>query len=210
MSRCRYHEDPDYGVEASRRGDDDEAASRRYRCMETRARRSPSRTNSTREQARVQVASRGLPTPVYETLTPAPDFGLALRLHLPRATSFWIWKAIPSSAKAGLSICSATSGSMIRVTSSTTHDWAFTREEERQAFERFVDFVMARREQYPDLHIYHYAPYEPGAVKRLMGRYATREDEIDRLLRGRFFVDLYSIVRQAIRASVESYSHQAA
>ena len=29
----------------------------------------------------------------------------------------------------------------------------------------------------PDLNIYHYAPYEPAALKRLMGRYATREEE---------------------------------
>jgi hypothetical protein len=39
-----------------------------------------------------------------------------------------------------------------------------------------------------------------------MGRYATREEEIDRMLRRRLFVDLYQIVRHAIRASVESYS----
>src|SRR5262249_50432444 len=58
----------------------------------------------------------------------------------------------------------------------------------------------------PDLHIYHYAPYEPAALKRLMGRYATREEEIDRMLRADLFVDLYQVVRHAIRASVESYS----
>jgi hypothetical protein len=34
----------------------------------------------------------------------------------------------------------------------------------------------------------------------------TREDEIDRMLRGGVFVDLYAVVRHAIRASVESYS----
>jgi len=34
--------------------------------------------------------------------------------------------------------------------------------------------------QFPDVHIYHYAPYEPAALKRLMGRYATRENELDR------------------------------
>ncbi|WLA69416.1 AAA domain-containing protein [Bradyrhizobium diazoefficiens] len=59
---------------------------------------------------------------------------------------------------------------------------------------------------FPDLHIYHFAPYETAALKRLMGRYATRENELDNLLRAETFVDLYSIVRQAIRASVESYS----
>jgi predicted RecB family nuclease len=69
-------------------------------------------------------------------------------------------------------------------------DWAFTRAEEKQAFESFVDFVMVRWAASPDLHIYHYAPYEPAALKRLMGRYATREEEIDRMLRAGLFVDL--------------------
>ena len=64
-----------------------------------------------------------------------------------------------------------------------TGGWAFTRADEKKAFEEFVDFVMARWEECPGLHIYHYAPYEPSALKRLMGRYATREDEIDRMLR---------------------------
>ena len=58
----------------------------------------------------------------------------------------------------------------------------------------------------PSLHIYHYAPYEPTAIGRLMGRYATREDEVDRLMRGKVFVDLFRAVRQGLRASVESYS----
>ena len=39
-----------------------------------------------------------------------------------------------------------------------------------------------------------------------MGRYATREEEIDRFLRCKLFVDLYSVVRNGLRASVESYS----
>ena len=59
---------------------------------------------------------------------------------------------------------------------------------------------------YPDLHIYHYAPYEPSALKRLMGRYGTRENEIDDFLRSDLLVDLYSVVRNGLRAGVESYS----
>ena len=39
-----------------------------------------------------------------------------------------------------------------------------------------------------------------------MGRHATREEEVDRLLRGEVFVDLFRAVRQGLRASVESYS----
>ena len=56
------------------------------------------------------------------------------------------------------------------------------------------------------MHVYHYGGYESGAVKRLMQRHATREDEVDRLLRGGVFVDLLNVVRQGVRASVESYS----
>ena len=83
---------------------------------------------------------------------------------------------------------------------------ACSRTDEKAVFERFVDFVVGRLEQYPDLHIYHFAPYEPSALKRLMGRYATREEEIDLFLRAKLFVDLYAVVRQGLRASVESYS----
>ena len=60
--------------------------------------------------------------------------------------------------------------------------------------------------RFPDLHIYHSATYEPGAIKRLMLRYATREEEVDRLLRGEVFIDLHSVTKQSVRASVEQYS----
>ena len=77
---------------------------------------------------------------------------------------------------------------------------------EKRSFEALIDLVMDRLETDPNLHVFHYAPYEPTAVKRLAGRYATREEEVDRLLRGDVFVDLHRAVRQGIRASVESYS----
>ena len=44
------------------------------------------------------------------------------------------------------------------------------------------------------------------AVGALMGRFATREDEVDDLFRLGVFVDLYRVVRQGVRAAVESYS----
>ena len=58
----------------------------------------------------------------------------------------------------------------------------------------------------PAMHVYHYAAYEKTALGRLAQRHATREEEVDRLLRGRVLVDLYRVVRQGVRASVESYS----
>ena len=85
-------------------------------------------------------------------------------------------------------------------------DGTVTPAAERQAFEDCIDLIMDRWTAYPDMHVYHYAPYETTAMKRLAGRYATRESEVDQLLRGQVFVDLYRVVRQGIRASVESYS----
>ncbi|MEO8899148.1 MAG: TM0106 family RecB-like putative nuclease [Candidatus Dormibacter sp.] len=84
--------------------------------------------------------------------------------------------------------------------------WAHDAAAEKEAFECFIDTVMAARRRDPAMHVYHYAAYEPGAMKRLMGRYATREDEVDELLRAGVFVDLYRVVRQGVRIGVESYS----
>jgi len=84
--------------------------------------------------------------------------------------------------------------------------WADTLEAEQANFEAFIDTATAVRTRNPKAHIYHFAPYEPAALKRLMGRFATRERELDVLLIEEAFVDLHSIVRRSLIASVESYS----
>ena len=85
--------------------------------------------------------------------------------------------------------------------------WAHDRAEEKRMLEAFVDLVVERRRRDPGMHVYHYGGYESGALKRLMQRHATREDEIDVLLRGHVLVNLYDhVVRQGLRAGVESYS----
>ncbi len=84
--------------------------------------------------------------------------------------------------------------------------WAHTRADEKRAFEEFMDYVAQRRAAHPDMHVYHYAPYETSALKRLAGRYATRQEELDDLLRSAVFVDLYAVVRGSVRVSQPSYS----
>jgi predicted RecB family nuclease len=84
--------------------------------------------------------------------------------------------------------------------------WARDLAHERTAFEQFIDFITERRARYPAMHVYHYAPYETVALRRLMGVYGTREAELDSLLRGQVFVDLYAVVRQSVRISQPSYS----
>ncbi len=101
-----------------------------------------------------------------------------------------------------------------------TQIWAYDRPGEKRAFEELIDFITERRARHPGLHVYHYNHYEPTsvdhltelhgtrqeAVGALMGRFATREDEVDDLFRLGVFVDLYRVVRQGVRAGVESYS----
>jgi predicted RecB family nuclease len=79
--------------------------------------------------------------------------------------------------------------------------WAHDRVEEKLAFESFMDFLRERARAFPDMHVYHYAPYEPNALKRLMSLHGVREAQVDDLLRDRKLVDLYAVVREAIRTS---------
>lgn len=84
--------------------------------------------------------------------------------------------------------------------------WAHSREEEKRAFEAAIDFISDRLRKHPSAHVYHYAHYEPTALKRLMSLHATREADMDGLLRAEKFVDLYKVVRESLRISEPSYS----
>ena len=84
--------------------------------------------------------------------------------------------------------------------------WVSQANKEKAAFSQLMEFILEHQRSHPESHIYHYAGYEPGAVKRLAQRYSIYEQDVDQLLRARKFIDLYSIVRQGIRASVEKYS----
>jgi len=84
--------------------------------------------------------------------------------------------------------------------------WGHDRQEEKKAFENFMDFVTAYIAQHPNAHIYHYADYENRALKHLMGLHGTREAEVDSLLRQQKLVDLYAVVRHSIITSEPRYS----
>jgi predicted RecB family nuclease len=167
-----------------------------------------------RHQAELQVRGQREHELLYELLTPeAPPEPETRWLHrgfaaLPAPSSgdlFLDLEGDPYARDEGLEYLFgiiATNGSENHYTAL----WAHNRAEERAAFETFIDLVMHRRRDQPDLHIYHYGAYEPSRIKRLMGLHATREREVDILLRGQVFVDLYAIVRQAVRLSSESYS----
>ena len=161
-----------------------------------------------RDQARVQVAGRVAGSPIHELLPIMPDQGLA-RLPVPSSGDVFLdLEGDPFAREGGREYLFGwvVIGSEISSVSRSRSLWAWTDAEERAAFEALIDEICDLFAANPGMHIYHYADYEPSALKRLMGRYATRESEVDRLLRAERFVDLYAIVRQSIRASVESYS----
>jgi len=153
------------------------------------------------QQARLQHESRGLPKPRYEFLPLEANRGLSA-LPAPSAGDlFFDMEGDPFAEEDGLEYLF---GVWDRDGFHTW--WAHDHEEEKLAFEGFVDFVMDRWRADPIMHVYHYAAYERGRIGMLATRHATREVEVDRILRGELFVDLFAIVRQALRIGVESYS----
>lgn len=95
---------------------------------------------------------------------------------------------------------------MVDVDEQFTPLWAHSFAEEKVALERFLDLVAARRAAHPNLHIYHYANYERAHLLAIAARHGVREAEVDQLLSDGVFVDLYPVVKRAVRVGSRSYS----
>jgi predicted RecB family nuclease len=157
------------------------------------------------QQARLQFQGRDEQRNIYELLTPPePEKGLC-SLPAPSAGDIFLdFEGDQFTFERGLEYLFG----VLTLSESEAYapTWAMTPLEEKRAFENFIKSVMARREQYPDMHIYHYGAYEETAIKRMSEQHSACIDEVDELLRGEVLVDLYRAVRQGLRASVESYS----
>ena len=161
-----------------------------------------------REQARLQLQKRVTGEYIFELIPPDPaDTGRGLRA-LPEPSPwdlFFDIEADPWATEVGLEY-------LLGVVEEVDGEpryldiWATSQEEEKAAFERFMRLVIDRLDAHPEMHVYHYGGYESGAIKRLMQRHGICVDEVDRLLRGDVLVDLLNVVRQGVRASLESYS----
>ena len=160
-----------------------------------------------REQARVQVQGRTEKTLVHEALLPVAEGMGFCRLPEPSADDMFVdLEGDPFVGEQGLQYLFGFAFRDERGEWRYEKKWALNREEEKAGFEWVVDEITRRREADPKMHVYHFGGYEPGALKRLMGMYATREDEIDRMLRAGVLVDLHQAFKQSTRASVEEYS----
>lgn len=180
-----------------------------------------------REQARLQVAARGGEQVLYELL-PAPSAGAARtpsweagtgleRLPLPTPGDLFL--DLEGDAYAfgggieylfGLLELGEPSLDWSRRTAPGTPryhaHWASTRAEEKRAFEAVIRRIATGLNEFPQLHVYHFGQREVDALRKLSCRHSSSEEMVDRLLREHVLVDLHAIVRQSLRASVESYS----
>ena len=159
-----------------------------------------------REQARIQMEARRDNSLRFEMLGLEAERGLCRLPEPSHGDIFLDFEGDPFSADGGLEYLF---GIVIVERDETPRyqcRWVFNRAEERRAFEWLIDLVFEQMRERPNVHIYHYGAYEQSAIKRLVLRYATREEDVDRLLRAGVFIDLHSIVKQSLRAGVEQYS----
>ncbi len=160
-----------------------------------------------REQARVQVKGRTANQLVHEAILPVAEGMGFCRLPEPNRQDMFVdLEGDPFAGQKGqqylFGFVARDSGGALAY----EKRWSLNPDEEKEGLEWLLDEIVRRWTEEPGMHVYHYGANEPGAFKRLMGQYATREDEMDRLLRGGIFVDLHRVVKQGLRASVEEYS----
>lgn len=162
-----------------------------------------------REQARIQVAGREQQKLVHELLEPVElERGLAALPEPSPGDLFFDLESDSYAFDQGIEYLFGTvrAPGAAQAQPSYSSVRCLTPAAEKQAFQGFIKAVMEHWRQYPGMHIYHYAPHEPTAIKQMAGRHGVRVDEVDQLLRAGIFVDLYRVVRQGLRVSVESYS----
>jgi predicted RecB family nuclease len=170
-----------------------------------------------REQARLQVAGREREQALYELLLDVePGAGLE---RLPKPTPGDLFLDLEGDAYAlgtgleylfGLVDLGEPSFDWTRREAAGPPryfaHWAQNRAEERRAFEAVIRRIRRGRDEFPELHVFHFGHRETDSLKKLSCRHATLEDDVDQLLREHVFVDLHAVVRQGLRASVEGYT----
>ncbi|OBH29822.1 nuclease [Mycobacterium sp. E342] len=159
-------------------------------------------------QARLQVRQRETGTPLFEIVDPQP---LTLLPEPDPGDLFFDFEGDPLWTLDGkewgleylFGVLEAGPAGTFRPL------WAHNRVDERKALSDFLTMVAKRRKRRPNMHVYHYAPYEKTALLRLAGRYGVGEDQVDELLRSGTLVDLYPLVRKSVRVGAESFSLKA-
>jgi predicted RecB family nuclease len=166
----------------------------------------PSALSKLTAQARLQILQRDTGTPQYQIVDPQP---LSLLPEPDPGDLFFDFEGDPLWTADGRDWGLEYLFGVLEAGGSFRPLWAHNRVDERTALTDFLALVAKRRRRRPNMHIYHYAPYEKTALLRLAGRYGVGEDDVDDLLRNGVLVDLYPLVRKSIRVGAESCSLKA-
>ncbi|MCJ1696378.1 TM0106 family RecB-like putative nuclease [Rathayibacter caricis] len=159
--------------------------------------------DSLRAQARLQVLSESSSVPAVELIDPsvlaalpAPDPG----------DLFFDFEGDPLHSEDNREWGLDYLFGMVDDQEEFTAFWAHDLAAERRALVDFLAFLRERRARYPRMHVYHYASYERAHLLSLALRHGVGEEEVDQLLRDGVLVDLYPVVRRALRVGSRSYS----
>lgn len=156
-----------------------------------------------RQQARLQVAEREGGGARYELLEQCPGQGLA---RLPAPDPGDLYLDFEGDPFAGDGRGREYLAGLLDRAGTFTPLWAHDDPQEAAMVADLLARLVARWREHPGMHVYHYAAYEVNALKRLTGLYGVGESDLDALLRGGRFVDLYQVVRQGLVIGKGSYS----
>lgn len=162
-----------------------------------------------RRQAELQIQSRGHDIPQYEVLDNDQGKGLSA---LPPSSELDVFFDIEGHPleKGGLEYLWGVSYRDESATLGKKYAfkdwWAHDREQEKLAFEGFIDWVYDRWQRDQTMHVFHYATYEITAINKLWSRESTRQKEVVELLKAGVFVDLLKIVKNGLLVGEPRYS----
>lgn len=164
---------------------------------------SPTSRTRLRSQADLQLQEQTTGTPAYRLWPPQPGQGLQLLPEPDPGDVYLDFEGDPfAPGGQGLEYLAGVCNRDGEFRTWWAHDAAA----EAIMVDDLLRWLLLRWREHPGMHVYHYANYEQAALKPLTAREAVAETELDMLLRGERFVDLYAVVRQGVQISKRSYS----
>lgn len=161
-------------------------------------------------QARLQLDAKSASSPPVEYRLPAedevPGRGFAMVPDPDPQDMFFDFEGYPYHESGALEYLWGWTSSGPDGAPRFDYLWADDPHAEGLALTSFLDEVHARREASSGMHVFHYAPYEITALRRLVNIHRHESERLDALLRAGVFVDLYATVRQSMLIGIESYS----
>jgi predicted RecB family nuclease len=162
-----------------------------------------------KKQAQLQVATKAIPVEKDKVVVPVfemHDPKILGRLPAPsEGDIFFDFEGDPLYEEEGKWNLDYLFG-LVDTKSEFTPFWAHNFAQEKQALIEFIAFVKERRAKHPDMHIYHYAPYERAHLSSLSQRHGVGEIYVDQLIRDDVLIDLYPVVTRSMTIGSPSYS----